>query len=96
MSVFDTLRWPITDIYNSQELCAVPHEIKESWARECLRFVRYDPVPARFPRSTDWPEFIRETIDWYSISMCPIQSDTMNRFIKGYFTAKLREQIASH
>ena len=96
MSLFDVLRYPITDIYNAQELAVVPHEILTEWARECLNFVRYDPVPLQFPQSTDWVEFISAAVDWYSVSMCPTQSDVMNRFIKGFFTTKLREKIASH
>jgi hypothetical protein len=90
MSLFDVIRYPITDIYDDAELDTLPEEIWLAWI-EVLR-PGYNPKDSnrstivRFIQQTELMVFIRERN----------LKNGAGALIKAQMTKRLKEVIAAH
>jgi hypothetical protein len=53
MSLFDTLRYPITDIYQPSQLEQIPTDLLNVWIKKCMLDAGYTKIPAFIAKPSD-------------------------------------------
>ena len=96
MGLFDVLRYHVSDIYNEQEINALPIELVKSWLTKCL-------VDVELPSSEElhietWtkisPFTVPTLINFYvgRLTSAPSNAD-VSELVKDHFTRMLQHEI---
>jgi hypothetical protein len=94
MTIFDTIRYPITDIYNNRELEALPDDLWAQWVTEVQPNDDWDHSNCqRSSRATVVMVFISTRASNATLARSHYGSTTL---MKDYFTRMLRRMIAEY
>jgi len=95
VTIFDTIRYPITDIFDPDQVDHIPLPILIPWIRECAKFIGHteDFNPYTMTQFSKVSQYmiVRKSIDSNNYS-----DDTFINCFKSYFTDRLREYIANY
>jgi len=92
VSLFDVIRYPVSDIYDADAISEIPEEITLPWAKECrdrlkLNSTREEAfVPARIANWVGWMIFV----------YCQDRDPETAEYMKKHFTHTLRERIKNY
>lgn len=90
MTIFDTIRYPVTDIYDPSSFRGIPTIIIREWLDECRNMLFPDSEQVDM-RSLDSAYVIKLTIMAFRID-----HEIPEDYLKAYFTSRLREKIAAY
>jgi len=67
MSIFDVIRYPVTDICSTGQMNVIPTDILIPWIRECYRFTGIDESEADrfYHQHTDWGMVSIGLVHWW-------------------------------
>ena len=98
MGLFDVIRYPVTDIYDDEEMSKIPEDIWHDWMMDCLKFIKYIPMPEKIDtHSSDRGILAESIIALGNDSILDVNgNETMRKMLKAYFTQDLRNRIKAY
>ena len=94
MSLFDVIRYPVNDIFDVEEMAAIPEEITVPWAEERRDKLGVDTE--RRPSKNSPPSSIGIWMRWMIVSHGRTHDYDTMIYVKKHFTHTLRERIKKH
>jgi len=100
MSLFDVIRYPINDIFDTDELDKLPISILKDWISECVDIVQYGYPYKNLPRP-DWGVVILHLIHGYLLchdakKYTDMEREIIQESLKIKFTALLKKRIENY
>jgi hypothetical protein len=96
MSLFDVIRYPITDIFDPEQVDCLPKVILIEWMKECIAFIGWDTSInvyeiTNFAFMTQMMIVEKSRNDWKRMN-----DDRFIQAFKAYFTISLRRRIEEY
>lgn len=93
MTIFDAIRYPVTDIFDPKQIDHIPLVILIPWIKDCVEFINWDKT-VDYYSATGFAECIEYIVKQKSLGVHrSVYDENFIEAFKANFTMKLRRRI---